>query len=310
LDRITCGWTNSDLIIIAARPGMGKTAFVLSAIRNASVDFRIPVALFSLEMSSIQLVNRLISSEVEIASEKIKKGQLNQYEWQRLHERISRISNSSIHIDDTPALSIMELRAKARQLVLEEGVKIIVIDYLQLMRGSEAVKRSSGNREQEISEISRNLKALAKELDVPVIALSQLSRATEQRGGDKRPMLSDLRESGSIEQDADMVIFLYRPEYYGIEVDEDNNTTKGVGEIIIAKHRNGSLDTVKLRFIGQFTKFCDLDRTHPDFVDFEEVKQRDPLPDVDKENKATGWGSFPPGVGGGLDDILNKNLGK
>ncbi|HNP95262.1 MAG TPA: replicative DNA helicase, partial [Cyclobacteriaceae bacterium] len=211
LDRITSGWQKSDLIIIAARPGMGKTAFVVSALRNASVDFNFPVAIFSLEMASIQLVNRLISAEAELESEKIRKGNIQEFEWQQLVHKTNRLSTAPIFIDDTPALSILELRAKCRRLKAEHNVQLIVVDYLQLMKGE-----IGGNREQEIASISRALKGVAKELNVPVIALSQLSRGVETRGGDKRPQLSDLRESGSIEQDADIVMFLYRPEYYKI----------------------------------------------------------------------------------------------
>jgi replicative DNA helicase len=260
LDRLTSGWQKSDLVIIAARPGMGKTAFVVSAMRNAAVDFKKPVAIFSLEMSSIQLVNRLISAEAELESDKIKKGNLEEYEWEQLVHKTSKLSDAPIFIDDTPALTILELRAKSRKLVAQHGVELIIVDYLQLMSGDNAKNGGgSGNREQEIASISRSLKNIAKELNIPIIALSQLSRAVEIRGGEKRPQLSDLRESGSIEQDADMVIFLYRPEYYGITADEEGNNMQGVGEVIIAKHRNGSLDTVKLKFIGKFTKFTDLD---------------------------------------------------
>jgi replicative DNA helicase len=260
LDRVTSGWQKSDMVIIAARPGMGKTAFVVSAMRNAAVDFKKPVAIFSLEMSSIQLVNRLISAEAELESEKIKKGNLEEYEWEQLIHKTAKLSDAPIFIDDTPALTILELRAKARKLVAQHGVELIIIDYLQLMSGDNSKSGGgSGNREQEIASISRSLKNIAKELNIPIIALSQLSRAVEVRGGDKKPQLSDLRESGSIEQDADMVLFLYRPEYYGINADEDGNSVQGVGEVIIAKHRNGSLDTVRLKFIGKFTKFCDLD---------------------------------------------------
>ena len=257
LDRLTSGWQNSDLVIIAARPGMGKTAFVVSAMRNAAVDFDHAVAIFSLEMSSVQLVNRLISAEAELESEKIKKGNLADYEWKQLVHKTDRLSKAKIFIDDTPALSILELRAKCRRLKAQHDVRVIIIDYLQLMSGESS--KGGGNREQEIASISRALKGIAKELNVPVIALSQLSRAVETRGGDKRPQLSDLRESGSIEQDADMVMFLYRPEYYGITQDESGMPTQGVGEVIIAKHRNGSLDTIQLKFIGKFTKFMDLD---------------------------------------------------
>lgn len=258
LDRLTSGWQKTELMILAARPGMGKTAFVVSSLRNAAVDFNIPVAIFSLEMSSVQLVNRLISAEAEIDSEKIRKGSLAPHEWEQLHHRIHRLTNAPIYIDDTPALSVLELRAKCRRLKAQHDIQMIVIDYLQLMTGDTGGK-SPGNREQEIAMISRSLKNLAKELDVPVIALSQLSRAVETRGGEKRPQLSDLRESGSIEQDADMVIFLYRPEYYGITEDEAGNSVAGVGEVILAKNRAGSLDTIQLRFIGKYTKFADLD---------------------------------------------------
>lgn len=257
LDRVTSGWQKSDLVIIAARPGMGKTAFVVSALRNAAVDFNHAVAIFSLEMSSVQLVNRLISAEAELESEKIKKGSLADYEWQQLIHKTNKLSSAPIFIDDTPALTILELRAKCRRLKAQHDVQLIVIDYLQLMSGDSS--KGGGNREQEIASISRALKGIAKELDVPVIALSQLSRAVETRGGDKRPQLSDLRESGSIEQDADMVMFLYRPEYYGITEDESGMPTQGTGEVIIAKHRNGSLENVGLKFIGKFTKFADLD---------------------------------------------------
>lgn len=264
LDRVTSGWQRSDLVIIAARPGMGKTAFVVSAMRNAAVDFKKGVAIFSLEMSSIQLVNRLISAEAELDSEKIKKGKLEEYEWEQLIHKTAKLSEAPIFIDDTPALSILELRAKARKLVAQHSVELIIIDYLQLMSGDSSKSGGGGgNREQEIASISRALKNIAKELNVPIIALSQLSRAVEVRGGDKRPQLSDLRESGSIEQDADMVMFLYRPEYYNITTDEEGNSLQGVGEVIIAKHRNGSLDTVKLKFIGKFTKFSDLDFEGP-----------------------------------------------
>ncbi|MBI1768411.1 MAG: replicative DNA helicase [Bacteroidetes bacterium] len=254
LDRVTSGWQKSDLVIIAARPGMGKTAFIVSALRNAAVDFNHAVAIFSLEMASLQLVNRLISAEAELESEKIKKGNLAEFEWQQLVHKTNRLSSAPIFIDDTPALSILELRAKCRRLKAEHNIQLIVIDYLQLMKGE-----AGGNREQEIASISRALKGIAKELNVPVIALSQLSRGVETRGGDKRPQLSDLRESGSIEQDADIVMFLYRPEYYKITEYEDGTPSQGVAEVIIAKHRNGSLDSVRLKFIGKYTKFADYD---------------------------------------------------
>ncbi|WP_158859557.1 replicative DNA helicase [Lunatibacter salilacus] len=263
LDRVTSGWQKSDLVIIAARPAMGKTAFVLSVLRNAAVDHNRPVAIFSLEMSSIQLANRLISSESELDSEKIKKGNLADYEWQQLIHKTSKLSTAPLFVDDTPALSILELRAKCRRLKAQNDIQMIVVDYLQLMSGESSKGGNTGNREQEISSISRALKKIAKELNVPVIALSQLSRAVETRGGDKRPQLSDLRESGAIEQDADIVMFLYRPEYYGITEDEEGHSTAGVGEVIIAKHRNGSLENVKLRFIGKYTKFTDLELNTP-----------------------------------------------
>jgi len=259
LDRMTSGWQKSDLVIIAARPAMGKTAFVLSCARNAAVDFNKPVVVFSLEMSSVQLVNRLISGETHIEQEKIRKGNLEEWEWAQIHSKIHRLEQAPLIIDDTPALNIFEFRAKCRRLKSQHDIQLIVIDYLQLMQGK-ADGKGGGNREQEIGSISRALKSVAKELNVPVIALSQLSRAVENRpGGSKRPMLSDLRESGSIEQDADMVLFLYRPEYYGLEVDEDNLPTQGVGEIIIAKHRNGETGRVRLKFVGKYVKFTDLE---------------------------------------------------
>ena len=231
-----------------------NTAFVVTALRNAAVDFNHAVAIFSLEMASLQLVNRLISAEAELDSEKIKKGNLVDFEWQQMVHKTNRLASAPIFIDDTAALSILELRAKCRRLKAEHNIQLIVIDYLQLMKGE-----MGGNREQEIASISRALKGIAKELNVPVIALSQLSRGVETRGGDKRPQLSDLRESGSIEQDADIVMFLYRPEYYKITVDEDGTPTQGMAEVIIAKHRNGSLENVKLKFIGKYTKFADYD---------------------------------------------------
>lgn len=258
LDRITSGWQPSDLVIIAARPAMGKTAFVLSCARNAAVQFKKPVVVFSLEMSSVQLVNRLISGETEIEQEKIRKGQLAEWEWQQLHSKIGKLTEAPLFIDDTPALNIFEFRAKCRRLKAQYDIQMIIVDYLQLMHGKGDNK--GGNREQEIGSISRALKSVAKELNVPVIALSQLSRAVENRpGGTKKPMLSDLRESGSIEQDADMVLFLYRPEYYGLTEDENGQSTIGIGEVIIAKHRNGETGTVPLRFVGKYVKFQDLE---------------------------------------------------
>jgi replicative DNA helicase len=262
LDRVTSGWQNSDLVVIAARPGMGKTAFVLSMARNIAVDFNIPVAVFSLEMASLQLVNRLISAETGIRSEKLRKGNLEDHEFTQLHTRIKKLSTAPIYIDDTPSLSIFELRAKARRLKAKHDISIIIIDYLQLMTA--ATDNNRGNREQEISMISRSIKTIAKELNIPILALSQLSRAVETRGGDKKPMLSDLRESGAIEQDADIVSFIYRPEYYDIDQDEEGNSTLGVGQVIIAKHRNGPLETVGLKFIKEFAKFENLEVAYGD----------------------------------------------
>ena len=255
LDTITSGWQPSDLVIIAGRPSMGKTAFVLSLMRNASIDHNLSMGIFSLEMSSLQLVNRLISSEAELDSDKIRKGNLKDYEWQQLLHKTDLLQKAPIFIDDTPALSILELRAKARRLKSQHDIQCIIVDYLQLMTSEYG--KTSGNREQEIASISRSLKAVAKELNIPVIALSQLSRAVETRGGDKRPVLSDLRESGSIEQDADMVMFIYRAEKYDITEDEDGESTIGVAELLLRKNRNGPTGKVKLKFVERFAKFVD-----------------------------------------------------
>lgn len=254
MDAMTSGFQPSDLVIVAARPAMGKTAFTLTICRNAAVQFGIPVAFFSLEMAATQLVQRLLCAEAEIDAQKVRTGRLEAYEWAQLTEKIGGLSKAPIYIDDTPGLSIMDLRAKGRRLKAERNIGMIVIDYLQLMTGS----AKAGSREQEIAGISRSLKELAKEINVPIIALSQLSRAVETRGGDKKPMLSDLRESGSIEQDADMVMFLYRPEYYGLTTYEDGTGTQGVAEVIIAKQRNGPVGDVRLQFINKFAKFADL----------------------------------------------------
>src|SRR5665213_3362976 len=282
LDRMTSGWQKSDLVIIAARPAMGKTAFVLSCARNAAVDFNRPVVVFSLEMSSVQLVNRLISGETEIEQEKIRKGTLEEWEWAQIHSKIGKLEQAPLIIDDTPALNIFAFRAKCRRLKSQNDIQLIIIDYLQLMQGK-ADGKGGGNREQEIGSISRALKSVAKELNVPVIALSQLSRAVENRpGGSKRPMLSDLRESGSIEQDADMVLFLYRPEYYGLEVDEDNNPTQGIGEIIIAKHRNGETGRVRLKFVGKYVKFTDLEEMDGSFTTGNAFSSLAPSQDFEK----------------------------
>ena len=259
LDKITSGWQPSDLIIIASRPGMGKTALSLSMARNIAIDHKIPVAFFSLEMSAIQLITRLISAETGLKSDILRTGKLAPHEWQQLNNQITDLESAPLFIDDTPSLTIFELRAKARRLVSSNDIKVIIIDYLQLMHLGSSTK--TGNREQEISIISRNLKALAKELNVPVIALSQLSRAVETRSGSKRPILSDLRESGAIEQDADIVSFIYRPEYYGMENWDDDMQTpsQGQGELIIAKHRNGALGNVRLKFTAELGKFEDVD---------------------------------------------------
>lgn len=253
LDKLTSGWQNSDLIIIAARPAMGKTAFVLSMAKNMAVNYSTPTAIFSLEMSNVQLVNRLISVVCEIEGSKIKSGQLSNLEWDQLMARIKYLNGAPLYIDDTPSLSIFELRTKARRLVREHQVKIIIIDYLQLMNAS---GMKFGSREQEVSMISRSLKQLAKELNIPIIALSQLNRSVEARSDGKRPQLSDLRESGAIEQDADIVCFIHRPEYY-LHSDTDNNgkDIRGLAEFIVAKHRSGSVDDVPMRFRAQFTRF-------------------------------------------------------
>jgi len=261
LDALTSGWQPSDLVILAARPGMGKTAFVMSMAKNMAIKFGIPAAIFSLEMSSVQLITRMISSETGISSGKLRKGDLQPHEWEQLNVKVKNLSKAPIFIDDTPSLSIFDLRAKCRRLASQHGIKIIIIDYLQLMTAGSAA--SGGNREQEISTISRNLKALAKELSIPVIALSQLSRAVETRGGSKRPLLSDLRESGAIEQDADIVSFIFRPEYYGnTEWDDDERTPcEGQAEFIVAKHRNGGLENIRLKFTGHLAEFSDLEET-------------------------------------------------
>ncbi|MBR4136322.1 MAG: replicative DNA helicase [Bacteroidales bacterium] len=263
IDQKTGGWQKTDLIILAARPGMGKTSFVLSVARNAAIQYDKPVAFFSLEMSSQQLAQRLFSLESGINAEKIAKGDLSDEEWVRLMDKIGKLETSNLIIDDTPAISIFDLRAKCRRLKHQYDIQMIVVDYLQLMTvGGENNK--TGNREQEISYISRSLKALAKDLEVPVIALSQLSRQTENRANSKRPQLSDLRESGSIEQDADMVLFIYRPEYYKLDTFEDNTPSQGLAEIIFEKNRHGSTGALRVRFHAQYTKFADMDEGYFD----------------------------------------------
>ena len=256
MDEITSGWQASDLVIIAGRPAMGKTSFALSIAKNVAVDYGVPIGFFSLEMNNVQLVNRLISNVCEVSGRKILNGQLDPSDWERLDKRIGRLTDAPIYVDDTPGLSVFELRTKARRLVREKGVKIIMIDYLQLMNAN---GMKFGSRQEEVSTISRSLKGLAKELDIPVLALSQLSRNVENREGleGKRPQLSDLRESGAIEQDADMVLFVHRPEYYHIYQDEKGNDLHGMAQIIIAKHRKGSTGDVLLNFRGEFTRFQD-----------------------------------------------------
>lgn len=254
LDKMTSGWQNSDLVILAARPAMGKTAFALSMAKNMAVEQKIPVAFFSLEMSNVQLVNRLIVNVCEITGEKIKSGQLEPHEWGQLDIKIRELYGAPLYVDDTPSLSVFELRTKARRLVREHGVRLIMIDYLQLMNAS---GMNFGSRQEEVSTVSRSLKGLAKELNIPILALSQLNRGVENREGieGKRPQLSDLRESGAIEQDADMVLFIHRPEYYHIYADEQGRSLKGKAEIIIAKHRNGAVGDVRLEFKGQYARF-------------------------------------------------------
>ena len=258
LDEITSGWQASDLVISAGRPAMGKTSFALSMAKNIAADYQLPMAFFSLEMSNVQLVNRLISNCCEIQGSKILNGQLQRDEWDRLDNRINSLMGAPLYIDDTPGLSVFELRTKARRLVREHGVKIIMIDYLQLMNAN-GMRFSS--RQEEVSTISRSLKGLAKELDIPILALSQLNRGVESREGleGKRPQLSDLRESGAIEQDADMVLFVHRPEYYHIYQDDHGRDLHGMAQIIIAKHRKGATGDVLLTFRGEFTRFEDPD---------------------------------------------------
>lgn len=258
LDEKTGGWQKSHLIIIAARPGMGKTSLMLSIARNAALDYEKPVAIFTLEMSATQLVHRLFSIEAGIPADKISKGHLSETEWTRLMAGIGKLETSNLIIDDTPALSVFDLRAKCRRLKASHNIQLIIVDYLQLMQGNiEGGK--GGNREQEISHISRSLKALAKELDVPVIALSQLNREAEKRGTMRRPMLQDLRESGSIEQDADLVLFIYRPEYYKLDTFEDETPSVGLAEIMFEKNRHGGTGNVRVRFQKEYTRFSDVE---------------------------------------------------
>ena len=300
LDALTSGWQPTDLIIIAARPGMGKTAFVISMAKNMAIDFNHAVAVFSLEMSSVQLITRMISSETGLTSEKLRKGNLEPHEWEQLNVKVKKLSDAPIFIDDTPALSIFDLRAKARRLVSQHNVRILIIDYLQLMTAGGS---GAGNREQEISTISRNLKALAKELNVPVIALSQLSRSVETRGGSKRPLLSDLRESGAIEQDADIVSFIFRPEYYGMTEwdDDDHSPCEGQGEFIVAKHRNGGLDNIRLKFTGHLAKFSDLEEGFSS--EFQSSMNSGFNEEVSSSNFASPEDAFGTNGNSGMDDV-------
>ena len=289
LDAVTSGWQRSDLVIIAGRPAMGKTSYALSVAKNIAVDYRIPIASFSLEMSNVQLVNRLISNVCEIPGNKILNGQLTEEEWARLDQNIRKLEGAPLYIDDTPGLSVFELRTKARRLVKEKNVQIIMIDYLQLMN---ATGMRFGSRQEEVSTISRSLKGLAKELDIPILALSQLNRSVESRGdGDtkgidsKRPQLSDLRESGAIEQDADMVQFVHRPEYYHI-YEDNGRDLRGMAQIIIAKHRKGATKDVLLAFKGEFTRFAN-----------KEERMSGPVPGID-----TGGEIRESSLNGGFDD--------
>jgi len=279
LDKVTAGWQKSDMIVLAARPGMGKTAFVLSMARNTAVDHNKPVAIFSLEMSAVQLVKRLIAGEARIDSEKLRKGNLADHEFQQLHTRIAKLTTAPIFIDDTAGITIFDFRAKCRRLKQQHNIELVIIDYLQLMSAKDG--KNGGNREQEISTISRSIKEIAKELNIPIIALAQLSRSVEQRGGDKRPILSDLRESGAIEQDADIVSFIYRPDYYGIVKDEDGNATNDIGEIIIAKHRNGSTAKVRLRFVPHYARFENLN----DSSEYTDLNSVSGISNFDSESK-------------------------
>ncbi len=269
LDRLTSGWQKSDLVIVAARPSMGKTAFALSMARNMAVDHKKSVAVFSLEMSAVQLVNRLIVAETELPSNRIKNGRLKEDEWKQLESKIKTLEDASIFIDDTPAISVFELRAKCRRLTAQHKLDIAIVDYLQLMTGP----REAGSREQEVSSISRSLKSISKELNVPIIALSQLNRSVEVRGGNKRPQLSDLRESGAIEQDADMVLFIHRPEKYGFTTLDNDMPSKGIAEIILAKNRNGPVDDVLLRFREERAQFIDLEDLDYDAISSQNISE-------------------------------------
>ena len=316
LDRYTSGWQNSDLIIIAARPAMGKTAFVLSMAKNIAVDYSFPIAIFTLEMANVQLVKRLMSNVAELSGEKLKSGDLSPDEWERLNNRLRNVYSAPLYLDETPGLSITELRTKARRLVREHGVRMIMIDYLQLMNAS---GMKFGSREQEVSTISRSLKALAKELNIPIIALSQLNRSTESRE-DKRPVLSDLRESGAIEQDADIVCFIHRPEYYlRSGVDAEGNDVRGMAELIIAKHRSGAVGTVKLRFTSRFARFENWEDAYEsalDMVNSAQTVRRESrmnsetsdIPPFANDAAAAGASDVPPFASGGFPDSTMPDI--
>jgi len=302
LDRVTMGWQPADLIIIAARPSMGKTAFTLSMARNTTVDHQRPVAFFSLEMPAHQLMMRLIIAETGLAGNDVKSGRLTPEQWRHLESATKPLGAAPLYIDDTPALSVFEFRSKARRLKIHNNIEMIMIDYLQLMTGG--VQTAKGNREQEVAFISRTLKAIAKELDVPIIALSQLNRSTETRGGSRRPQLSDLRESGAIEQDADIVAFIHRPEYYGINQDENGMPTAGMAELIIAKHRNGAVTDVRLRFLKDQARFTDVD-------DADLLPGGTPAPRQQYEDFASGSNDpmpLPPSMSSDEFDIAPRNL--
>ncbi|MGB2698117.1 MAG: replicative DNA helicase [Candidatus Zixiibacteriota bacterium] len=261
LDGLTAGLQNADLVVVAGRPSMGKTSFCLSFVENIAVENKIPAAIFSLEMEKNQLANRMLCSRARISSHKMRSGRLSDHEWTNLSIAVGPLSEAKIFVDDTPGMGVLEMRAKARRLKAKENIGLVVVDYLQLMQGP----KGSESRQQEIALISRSLKGLAKDLNVPVVACSQLSRAVETRGGERRPQLADLRESGAIEQDADLVIFIYRPELYGIKsVDfkKDKISTEGIAELIVAKHRNGPTGSVLLSFVKQYARFENPELVH------------------------------------------------
>lgn len=301
IDKITGGWQNSDLIILAARPAMGKTAFALSMAKNIAIDQKIPVAFFSLEMSNLQLVNRIISNVCEIESSKIRSGDLNRLEWGQLDYKIQSLYGMPLYVDDTAQLSVFELRTKARRLYRQHGVRLIIIDYLQLMN---AQGMSYNSRQEEVSTISRSLKGLAKELNIPIIALSQLNRSVESRDASKgaegkQPQLSDLRESGAIEQDADIVCFIHRPEYYKIYSGPNNEDLRGKAELIIAKHRNGAVGSVYLNFNGKYARFSNIENQDIPFPGQENALLQSAIsgndaPPLTEELPPPGGSPFPP----------------